>query len=387
MGRPVKVAFVGDVSDLEKATSKAEQAFDGVAAEAKAAGDKVDRSFAGVGEAADGVASASSQAAGGIGDLGGALSLIPGPLGLLGSGMEAAAPAIMGVTGAADLLNLSAEKFPKLAGAQAKATNVLAKAKRALGVAIRFAMGPFGLILAIGAAVALLFVTLYKRNEKFRAVVDRVMSAVGKVTSKVFGWLRDKVPPIFERVKAGAQAFADKFGNVKDRIAGAVATIRQKFEAIRTKVGDVVSGVRTKWNNLVDFVGGLPGRIASKARGMWDSIGRGFRGVINGIIGVWNNLSMTIDIPDAIPGLPGSWTLSTPNIPMLAQGGIVTRPTLAVIGEAGPEAVVPLDGRYGMGNTYVLKVTVAPTASPAEVGRQIVRSIEAFEAVGGRRRA
>lgn len=32
-------------------------------------------------------------------------------------------------------------------------------------------------------------------------------------------------------------------------------------------------------------------------------------------------------------------------IPALASGGIVTRPTLAMVGEAGPEAVVPLDGR------------------------------------------
>jgi hypothetical protein len=32
-------------------------------------------------------------------------------------------------------------------------------------------------------------------------------------------------------------------------------------------------------------------------------------------------------------------------IPKLAKGGIVNKPTLALIGEAGPEAVVPLSGR------------------------------------------
>jgi hypothetical protein len=45
-------------------------------------------------------------------------------------------------------------------------------------------------------------------------------------------------------------------------------------------------------------------------------------------------------------------------VPALAQGGVVPRPTLALIGEAGPEAVVPLDraGEFGMGaggDTYV----------------------------------
>src|SRR5690606_19691241 len=41
-----------------------------------------------------------------------------------------------------------------------------------------------------------------------------------------------------------------------------------------------------------------------------------------------------------------------PRIPALAAGGIVTRPTLARVGEAGPEAVVPLD-RGGIGGVYV----------------------------------
>jgi len=43
---------------------------------------------------------------------------------------------------------------------------------------------------------------------------------------------------------------------------------------------------------------------------------------------------------------------SPPRIPALAAGGIVTRPTLAMVGDAGPEAVVPLD-RGGIGGVYV----------------------------------
>ena len=41
---------------------------------------------------------------------------------------------------------------------------------------------------------------------------------------------------------------------------------------------------------------------------------------------------------------------------MLAEGGIVNSPTLALIGERGPEAVIPLTGRNagaGMGDTNV----------------------------------
>ena len=45
-----------------------------------------------------------------------------------------------------------------------------------------------------------------------------------------------------------------------------------------------------------------------------------------------------------------------PDIPKLANGGIVTAPTLALIGEAGPEAVVPLNRANGMGNNITIHV-------------------------------
>src|SRR5690606_33470099 len=50
---------------------------------------------------------------------------------------------------------------------------------------------------------------------------------------------------------------------------------------------------------------------------------------------------------------------SPPRIPALASGGIVTRPTLALVGEAGPEAVVPLDGQgFGTVNITIQRMEV-----------------------------
>jgi SLT domain-containing protein len=61
------------------------------------------------------------------------------------------------------------------------------------------------------------------------------------------------------------------------------------------------------------------------------------RALANYVIGLLNRA-----IPDKLP-IPGK-DINLPNnpIPQLAEGGIVTRPTLALIGEAGPEAVIPL---------------------------------------------
>jgi hypothetical protein len=79
------------------------------------------------------------------------------------------------------------------------------------------------------------------------------------------------------------------------------------------------------------------------------------KGVFNAIGSAWNNTfgNISFKVPN-IPGLPGRGTqVSFPKIPALADGGIVTGPTLALIGEAGPEAVVPLDRMGGMGGNNI----------------------------------
>ena len=71
-------------------------------------------------------------------------------------------------------------------------------------------------------------------------------------------------------------------------------------------------------------------------------------------------------------------------IPKMAAGGIVTRPTLAMIGEAGPEAVVPLSGRNaGMGNVYNINVNAGMGTNGAQVGKEIVDAIKRFEKSSG----
>ena len=72
------------------------------------------------------------------------------------------------------------------------------------------------------------------------------------------------------------------------------------------------------------------------------------------------------------------------DIPAMAKGGIVTGPTLALIGEAGPEAVVPLTGRNaGMGNTINLTINAGMGADGASIGREIVDIIKRYERVSG----
>jgi len=73
------------------------------------------------------------------------------------------------------------------------------------------------------------------------------------------------------------------------------------------------------------------------------------------------------------------------NTKRFAKGGIVTGPTNALIGEAGPEAVIPLSGRNAglMGAVYNINVTAGVGTNGAQVGAQIVEAIKKYERTSG----
>jgi hypothetical protein len=72
------------------------------------------------------------------------------------------------------------------------------------------------------------------------------------------------------------------------------------------------------------------------------------------------------------------------DIPAMAAGGIVSKPTLALIGESGPEAVVPLNrNNTPTGNTINLTVNAGMGADGNQIGREIVDIIKRYERVSG----
>jgi hypothetical protein len=108
-----------------------------------------------------------------------------------------------------------------------------------------------------------------------------------------------------------------------------------------------------------------------------------FKWLFNGIADLWNNTlgKLEISIPD-IPGLPGRGkTFGIPNIPKLANGGIVSAPTLALIGESGPEAVVPLGRGGGMGGVNITIQT--GVGDPAAIGKTVVDMLQAYQRRSG----
>lgn len=117
----------------------------------------------------------------------------------------------------------------------------------------------------------------------------------------------------------------------RDVVVAAFETMRDKIKAVWDRIKSIVQGA-------VDAVRGI-------ASGIWS----GLKGVINTGIGLLNTaISGFNKIISAVNKVPGVNVPTIPSIPRLAEGGIVSAPTIAMVGEAGPEAVIPLSqlGRF-----------------------------------------
>jgi hypothetical protein len=148
-------------------------------------------------------------------------------------------------------------------------------------------------------------------------------------------------------------------------------------------IGLAVLYVTRHWNSIVTFMSRLPGRIGKATGGMWDGIKDAFRESINWVIGRWDGLSFSIPGVDThIPGVGsvGGFTLGTPDIPYLAKGGTITAGGMAVVGDAGPEAVYLPRGaavspltRGGAGGVVHVVIDLPGESDLLRANRKLVR--------------
>jgi hypothetical protein len=99
-----------------------------------------------------------------------------------------------------------------------------------------------------------------------------------------------------------------------------------------------------------------------------------FKTVYNTLADLWNNSigKFAVKVPGWVPKIGGKG-FDMPDLPHLADGGIVNSPTIAMIGEAGPEAVIPLNQMGAMGTTNIT-VNMPVGAN----GEDIVRALERY---------
>ena len=199
---------------------------------------------------------------------------------------------------------------------------------KALGAAFKGFSGiatlltsPIGQIALVLGAVVTACILIYKNADKIKAAF-----------SNLGDWIIAKVQPAVDWLNGAADWVVEKWNQAVQTVKGWGATISDAFQ----KFGD--------W-------------IASLFSGIWDGLVSGFKGVINFFISGINTLIsganklLSVKIPDWIPGGGKTVGIQIPTIPMLAQGGIATKPTLAMVGEGREnEAILPLSKLQGLLN-------------------------------------
>ena len=215
--------------------------------------------------------------------------------------------------------------------------------------------------------------------------------------------------PVIQKVLPYLQKFADWAQNNPDKftmIAGTIGLIAaaivitniamalNPFAIIAIGVGLLVIALKLAYDKfetfrkLVDIVFDA---LVTGGQAVFDGLTTIFSGLytifktlFNGIAKLWNNTigKLSFEIPNWVPGIGGSG-FDVPNIPYLAEGGIVTGPTVAMIGEAGPEAVIPLNQMNGrMGSNVTINISGGISTS-AEIGRSVVDALTQYSQVYG----
>lgn len=126
--------------------------------------------------------------------------------------------------------------------------------------------------------------------------------------------------------------------------------------------------------------------ILEKVKSIFETIKETIKSGINWVIGKINDLINKINsASSAVAGFVGVSAPQIPTIPMLAKGGIVNRPTLAMIGEAGPEAVVPLNkmGSFGGGGGVTINIygDIMGDDAVEKIGDQLTRKLQLASAI------
>lgn len=192
-------------------------------------------------------------------------------------------------------------------------------------------------------------------SDAFAGLGDLFETRGGKISNIINTIV--KVIQIFGTIaKSVIQFVTGIVGSLVNTVIKIVGHVIDVLDGLINFIKDVFKGDwESAWSDVKDVFIGL-----------WDIILDTFEGIVNAIINGINSLSF--DVPDWVPGIGGEhvgfnlqkvdWGRAR-----LATGGIVDRPTRALIGEAGREAVVPLENntewmdilseRIGSGNVTI----------------------------------
>jgi hypothetical protein len=244
--------------------------------------------------------------------------------------------------------------------------------------------GTFGGATAASAETAagkmkILSNSIGETKESIGAALLPVVEAVLPILNKFAMWAQDN-PQAFLAIAGAISAVAAAI------VVTNIAMALNPFALIAAGIALLVVGLVAAYNKFEWFRDGI-NAIVNTVIGFFAGMVNAAIGAVNAIISAYNSIPLLPDIPKAptmpVPqlGATGPATQVPRKIPRLAEGGIVSSPTLALIGEAGPEAVVPLD-RMQSGGGITINVT-GGLATSAEIGESVVNALRAYSRSAG----
>lgn len=174
---------------------------------------------------------------------------------------------------------------------------------------------------------------------------------VKNILSPVANWYKEQWQKAWDNIvdifKGIGRWFTERWNDVKTALSRVAewfgTTFSQAYDAVKrafSSIGTFFSGVWSTVKGIFVRAGQMVG----------NAVGGAFRGAVNAVLGTIENIvngfiRMINGVIGLINKLPGVslGTIGYISLPRLARGGIVDSPTIAMIGEAGKEAVVPLE--------------------------------------------
>jgi tape measure domain-containing protein len=273
------------------------------------------------------------------GSLVGAFSALPGPVKTVAAGFIALAGVAVILAPIASVAMSLGPAFLAVGKAIGVVVGLLTGGGGLLGAIAAVFTGPVGWIaLAVGAGVAIY---------KFRDQIAAVFKVIGDIVKKVADlYMKIWIKPLLDTAKKIYKEIAENWKKIFKVVSDVV---REAFDAYKRTFFDPVINTGKK---IYSFFADTFRRVgdAIKApikaamdfiKGIVNSVFSGIGSVINGFI---NNINRLISgankISNAVGG-PSIPTIPNVNMPQFAKGGVVNGPTVAMVGEAGPEYIIP----------------------------------------------
>lgn len=164
----------------------------------------------------------------------------------------------------------------------------------------------------------------------FTDMFQKAWTGLTNIFSKLGSWFGERWNDVTSVLANVSSWFGNMFTSAYNAVKNAFSSIGGFFSGVWSTVQSIFVNAGQKVGSAV---GGAFRSAVNGVLGTIENVVNGFIGMINGVLGVVRNL----------PGLGWVGSVSTVSLPRLARGGIVDSPTIAMIGEAGKEAVVPLE--------------------------------------------